>query len=133
MGRTACTDPQCLYKGAIFFILLIQVCSNRRPLKYNAPRIVTPIWGIRLIIQPISHTKFLYDPLVAKLINHSEFLCGTYSIITAITKRQNGPFLIQINIGYTLTRCSFQVTFNIMLCIRSRSSKQRLCFWGCPT
>ena len=26
MGRTACTEPQCLYKGALFFYIILQVC-----------------------------------------------------------------------------------------------------------
>ena len=78
--------------------------------------------------EDITHTKFLYEPIVAQLINHSEFFYGTYSIITVNTKFHHCPALIQINIGYTLTQCSFHVTFNIMLSIRSRSSKQHLCF-----
>ena len=25
MGRTACTEPQCLYEGALYFILLVAI------------------------------------------------------------------------------------------------------------
>jgi hypothetical protein len=31
MGRTACTDPQCLYKGALYLFLLITFYSLDDP------------------------------------------------------------------------------------------------------
>jgi len=29
MGRTACTEPQCLYKGALYFYLYLQLRAVR--------------------------------------------------------------------------------------------------------
>ena len=31
MGRTTCTEPQCLYKGALYLSLLISILSQMNP------------------------------------------------------------------------------------------------------
>ena len=36
MGRTACTEPQCLYKGALYTLLIINRKSSNPPVTVNA-------------------------------------------------------------------------------------------------
>jgi hypothetical protein len=44
MGRTACTEPQCLYKGALYLFLLLD--AKRRDLLWGLPsRLFGWHWG----------------------------------------------------------------------------------------
>jgi len=39
MGRTACTEPQCLYKGALYLYLYLYFCLHARHKKAHGSRI----------------------------------------------------------------------------------------------
>ena len=46
MGRTACTEPQCLYKGALYLTVELQLYSSYGP--YDLYRALVPVQGCTL-------------------------------------------------------------------------------------
>ena len=55
MGRTACTEPQCLYKGALylFFTLQTSTCGhNTVLLSYNGNRMKYEVFVFELLKSP---------------------------------------------------------------------------------
>jgi len=47
MGRAACTEPQCLYKGALYFTVQLYLYSPYRP--YDLYRASVPVQGCTLL------------------------------------------------------------------------------------
>ena len=61
MGRTACTEPQCLYKGDLYLFLTIEVKKDHLPLSYalikNAHEILRDKWSEQNLMFNISTDK----------------------------------------------------------------------------
>ena len=88
MGRTACTEPQCLYKGELYLYLTVElylyspygpyglyrasvpVQGCTLPLPYSRAIPLLPLWAVRLVQSPSActrvHCTFLYLYLIEK-------------------------------------------------------------------
>jgi len=55
MGRTACTEPQCLYKGALYFTVELYLYSPCGP--YGLYRASVPVQGCTLL-----YSRAIYSP-----------------------------------------------------------------------
>jgi len=45
MGRTDCTEPQCLYKGALYLYLMVELYLNSPYGPYGLYRASVPVQG----------------------------------------------------------------------------------------
>jgi hypothetical protein len=99
MGRTACTEPQCLYKGALYLYLTVELylCSLYGP--YDLYRASVLIQGCTLpyatatsshIVRSLSHSFLLLesvysDPLTASLSeSYGDLNMATAKIISSV-------------------------------------------------
>jgi hypothetical protein len=72
MGRTACKEPQCLYKGAVYFTLSVQIIfiQTRQIPCYNGTQcsigVITTIIQSKFnpvdILKTPLHKVFVYNP-----------------------------------------------------------------------
>ena len=56
MGRTACTEPQCLYKGALYLYLTVELYLYSPYGPYGLYRASVPVQGYTLSLGTVLHT-----------------------------------------------------------------------------
>ena len=66
MGRTACTEPQCLYKGALYLYLRVELYLYSPYGPYGLYRASVPVQGCTL---PSPETQLLEDMRVYIFMN----------------------------------------------------------------
>jgi hypothetical protein len=67
MGRTACTEPQCLYKGALYLAVELYLYSPYGP--YGLYRTSVPLQGCTLLLHLLSGLPGLQYILVTVIRN----------------------------------------------------------------
>jgi len=76
MGRTACTEPQCLYKGALYLYLTVELYLYSPYGPYDLYRASVPVQGCALPL-PFFYLLQKVIMYIAKIIAKESYSFGT--------------------------------------------------------
>ena len=129
MGCTACTEPQCLYKGALYLYLTLQERKYNRQ-QQHVNRCLYQGGSPAKFLEASRHISFLLLLLLLLLLTALQPLVG-FGLLTYLT---NNQFSYQFPIGSTQSdnsRPIYAQFENIRNCTRGTFGAYRVCSKRC--